>query len=96
MNEKPKAEEKKNCRFCSKMLDWQYDDEQKMNSFNCTYWEKKLTVKGDYCVWVYPEMEFCCPEFYPKQNKAAEEAASKVVKLEKKVEALEKELKKYQ
>lgn len=86
-----------NCRFCDKMSQWEFAEEHDMNAFVCAYYEKKYKHQ-DNAVWVYPDMVFYCKNFERAGTtvESVRKLEEKLYKLEKKNEALEKELKQYQ
>ena len=86
----------KNCRFCTEVLDFEFDTDEQMDSFQCAYWNKQSKQTNNFA-WVWPEMSYNCPHF-----KDSGANAEKVYALEQKLaaaeaglEAARKELKQY-
>jgi hypothetical protein len=72
-----------NCRFCISVLDFEFDTDEQMNTFQCEYWNKQNKVTDNF-MWVWPEMNYNCPHF-----KASGANAEKVYALEQKLAAAE-------
>jgi cyclopropane fatty-acyl-phospholipid synthase-like methyltransferase len=82
------------------MIDWEYNKENKMASFDCLHFDP--TSKNNYSIWVFPEMEFSCAAFKPgdqtltiKQQREIEQLKEDMIKKEKEMEAIQKELETY-
>jgi hypothetical protein len=80
-----------NCRFCKHVLEYEFDDKTQMDSFKCAYWDKNKTVTVKPFVWIWPEMEYYCTKF-----ETSGPNATRVFELEQEVEALRKELEKFE
>lgn len=78
-----------NCRFCKNAMEFEFEEEAGMDSFKCSYWEKETKITS--YVWIWPEMSYFCAKFKPVGVDA-----TRVFELEQEVEALRKELEKFQ
>jgi hypothetical protein len=82
------------------MIDWEYNKENKMASFDCLNFDPKSS--NSYSIWVFPEMRFYCSKFKPgnqtltiQQQREIEKLKEDLIAKERELEAIQGELEAY-